>query len=30
MTPDYPYKLFADKRCSYILLLIALAENSPR
>jgi hypothetical protein len=30
MTPDYPNKLFADKRRSYHLLLIALAQNSPR
>ncbi|MEO5984592.1 MAG: hypothetical protein ABIP80_03745 [Ferruginibacter sp.] len=28
MTPDYPHKLFGDKRLTYSLLMITLAMDS--
>jgi len=30
MIPDYPHKLFADKRNNYSLLMLALAMDSTR
>jgi hypothetical protein len=31
MLPDYPHKIFNDKRCSYSLLMLALAmDASPK
>jgi len=28
MLPDYPHKIFNDKRCSYNLLMLALAMDA--
>ena len=28
LQPDFPYKVFSDKRSSYIMLLAALAEDA--
>jgi hypothetical protein len=30
MQPDYPHKLFFDKRSDYVLLMQTLAENAAR
>jgi len=29
MRPDYPFKLFTDKRSNYFLLMQTLAEDAP-
>jgi len=30
MRPDYPHKLFADKRTAFVLLVLTLAEEGGR
>jgi len=30
MLPDYPHKIFADKRTGYNLLMLALAMDAPK
>jgi hypothetical protein len=27
LRPDFPYKVFSDKRNNYVLLMVTLAEN---